>query len=115
MINYFARFRNRARVAPAPRQTGEGKPIVISADARVSLDQQGAVFLNARSGIVFTSNHIGARIWRGLLDSEAVETIAARISREAGARPELVHRDTAEFIAELETHGFLSRGVGWRG
>ena len=104
-----------ARRAPKPRQTAEDQPIVISADARVSLDQQGAVFLNSRSGIVFSSNHIGARIWKGLLDREGVETIAARISQEAGARLELVRQDTAEFIAELETHGFLSHRVGWRG
>jgi uncharacterized protein (DUF362 family) len=114
MINYFTRFRDRARRGPKPRQTAEGQPIVISANARVSLDQNGAVFLSARSGIVFTSNHIGALIWKGLLDREGVETIAARISQQAGARPELVHQDTAEFIAELETHGFLSRRVGWR-
>ncbi len=99
---------------PGPRRTKEGKPIVISADARVSFDQKGAVFLNARSGIVFTSNHIGARIWQGLLDCEGVETIAARISLEAGVRHDQVRQDTAEFIVELETQGFLSRGIGCR-
>jgi hypothetical protein len=115
MINYFARFLNRARAMSAPSRTTESNPIVISADARVSLDQKGAVFLNARSGVVFTSNHIGARIWQGLLDSEGVETIASRISREAGVRHDQVRQDTAEFITELETQGFLSRSVGRRG
>jgi hypothetical protein len=114
MINYFARFQNRARPMPRPSQASEGTPIVISADARVSLDQKGAVFLNARSGIVFTSNHIGARIWQGLLNCEGVETIAARISREADVRLDQVRQDTAEFIVELETQGFLSRRIGCR-
>jgi hypothetical protein len=114
MINYFAKLRSRMRLMPGPRQTGEGKPIEISADARVSLDQNGAVFLNSRSGVVFTSNRAGARIWQGLLDREGVEAIAARISREEGAPHDLVRRDTAEFVAELETQGFLSRRIGCR-
>jgi hypothetical protein len=109
MINYFARVWNRARLTPG---TSHGDPIVISSDARVSLDQNGAVFLNARNGIVFTSNCIGAQIWQGLLDREGVEAIAARISREVGMPHDLVRRDTAEFVGELETQGFLSRRIG---
>ena len=97
------------RLRPA---SSEGDPIAISSDARVSLDQNGAVFLNARSGIVFTSNHIGARIWQGLLDREGVEAIATRSSRDAGMPHDLVRRDTAEFVAELETQGLLSRRIG---
>jgi hypothetical protein len=114
MINYFARFRNRARLTPGPRPTGEGNTIAISSDARVSLGQNGAVFLHARNGVVFTSNHVGAQIWQGLLDREGVEAIAARISREAGMPHDLVRRDTAEFVAELETQGFLFRRIGCR-
>jgi hypothetical protein len=114
MINYFARFWMRARLIPGSRRTSEGNPIVISADARVSLGQDGAVFLHARSGVVFTSNRAGARIWQGLLDREGVEAIAASISRDAGVPHDLVRRDTAEFVAELETQGFLSRGIGCR-
>jgi hypothetical protein len=112
MIDYFKRLWNRAR--PMPRRASEGNPLTISADARVSLAQDGAVFLHARSGIVFTSNHIGAQIWQGLLNSEGVEIIAARISREAGVRHDQVRQDATEFIAELETHGFLSRRIGCR-
>jgi Coenzyme PQQ synthesis protein D (PqqD) len=111
MINYIARFLNRARLTPK-RPSSEDNPIAISSDARVSLGQDGAVFLHARSGIVFTSNHIGAQIWQGLLNSDGVETIAASISQRAGVRHDQVRRDTAEFVAELETQGFLSRRIG---
>jgi len=113
MTNHFARLWNRVRLAPAPLRTSEGDPIVISPDARVSLDQNGAVFLHARRGIVFTSNRIGALIWQGLVDREAVETIAARISREGGAGLHRVRQDTTQFIADLETHGFLFRRIGY--
>jgi len=111
MINYIARFLNKARLI-RKRRSSKDNPIVISSDARVSLGQNGAVFLHARSGIVFTSNHIGARIWQGLLNSERMETIAASISQQAGVQHDQVRRDTAEFVAELETQGFLSRRIG---
>jgi len=112
MINYFARFRSPAHVTGGQRQTSDGSPIEISSDATVSLSENGAVFLNARSGILFTSNQIGARIWEGIRERESVETIAMRISRESGVQKDQVEKDTAEFVAELETHGFLSRRAG---
>jgi hypothetical protein len=111
MINYLTRFRTRTRLTGSPRRTSEGSTIIISSDAKVSLDQNGVVFLHARNGIVFTSNHIGARIWQGLLDREGVETIAARISQEAGVVHEQARHDTAEFVDALEAQGFLFRGI----
>jgi hypothetical protein len=113
MLKRIARFWNRARPTPGRRRTSEGNSSVISPDARVSLDHNGAVFLHVRSGIVFTSNRIGARIWQGLRDREGVETIATRISRENGAPHDLVRQDTAEFVAELHAQGFLSRRIGY--
>jgi len=112
MIDYLARIWDRARRTQQRRGTSEGNAIVISSDARVSLVRDGAVFLHSRSGIVFTSNHIGARIWQGLLDREGVEAIVARISREAGIPHDLVRRDTQDFVGELETQGFLCRRIG---
>jgi hypothetical protein len=109
MMNYFTRVWNRTRTAPG---IGEDGPIVISSDAKVSLGQKGAVFLHTRSGIVFTSNHIGAGIWQGLRDRESVETIVSRISRENGVEHDQAWRDTEKFVAELETHRFLSRRIG---
>jgi hypothetical protein len=111
MINFFASFWKRGRLKPERRRTSDDSPIVISSDARVSLEQNGAVFLHAHSGVVFTSNRFGARIWQGLLDRESVETIAASISKAAGVCHDQVRRDTAEFVAELETQGFLSRRI----
>jgi hypothetical protein len=106
MLDYFLRFRKR------PRWDSEAEGILISPDAKVSFDPNGAAFLHARSGVLFTSNRIGARIWQALLERESVETIAARISRENDIEHDRARQDTVEFVAELETHGFLSRGVG---
>lgn len=111
MLNFFTRFQNRPRPAPRPQRLGDGGAIVISPDARVSSDANGAVFLHTRSGILFTSNRIGAQIWQGLLERASVEAIAARIGQENGVRHDQARQDAAEFVAELEASGFLSRGV----
>lgn len=86
--------------------------MVISPDAKVSLEPNGAAFLHARTGVLFTSNRIGARIWQGLLEHESLDAIAARISQDHGVRREQARQDAEEFIADLETHGFLSRLAG---
>jgi hypothetical protein len=70
------------------------------------------VFLHVRRGGVFKSNRIGARIWKGLLDHESLEGIAAQISREYAVPRKQVEQDTTRFLAELETEGFLARQVG---
>lgn len=110
MINYFARVWKWGRM----RQVRTCNPIEISSHARVSLVPDGAIFLNSRRGIVFTSNQIGALIWQGLLARESLETITARISRQTGVLSDLVRRDAEQFVAELETQGFLFRGIGCR-
>jgi len=84
----------------------------ISPHARASLDHDGIVFLHVGSGAVFTSNRIGARIWRGLLDRDGLETIAADISGEYGVPREQVQQDAAGFVADLEKKGLLARHMG---
>jgi hypothetical protein len=89
-------------------------PIGISPDCKVSLSQDGAVFLHTGKGIIYTSNGIGARIWQGLQDRQTVDEISAKIGRDYGVPGERVRQDAALFMAELESQGFLSRKVdGW--
>lgn len=78
----------------------------------MSSGQDGAAFLHARSGIVFTSNRIGGQIWQGLVERESTEAITLRIAREHGVAQDQVYRDAVAFIGELETQGFVSRGIG---
>lgn len=83
--------------------------LTISPDARASMDHDGIVFLHVGSGAVFASNCIGARIWRGLLDHNGLESIAADISGEYGVPREQVQQDAAAFVADLEAKGLLAR------
>src|SRR5438132_1484924 len=112
MLKLFGKLACLASTPPWRGQAREHGPIMISSDARVSLDQNGAVFLNTRRGVVFTANRMGARIWQGLLDRESLESIGAGISRETGAAPDQARQDAAEFVTQLESQGFLSRQIG---
>jgi hypothetical protein len=69
------------------------------------------VFLHTAKGIVYTSNGIGARIWRGIQDRQSVDEISAQIGRDYGEPGERVRQDTIHFLGELESQGFLSRGT----
>src|SRR5438034_6838219 len=77
----------------------------ISPDARASVQADGVVFLHLGSGSVFRCNRIGARIWRGLLEREDMDSLAAHISREYAVPRDQVDQDTAGFIADLQTQG----------
>ena len=70
------------------------------------------MFLHVGSGSVFSSNCVGARIWRGLRDYASLETIAADISGEYSIPREQVHQDAAGFVADLEAKGLLARHMG---
>jgi hypothetical protein len=72
------------------------------------------VLLHVGTGAVFTSNCIGARIWRGLSDNDGLETIAADIGVEYGVPREQVQQDAAVFVADLEAKGLLARPTGSR-
>jgi|SRR5260370_28220749 Coenzyme PQQ synthesis protein D (PqqD) len=86
-------------------------PIGISPDCKVSVSQDGAVFLHTAKGIVYTSNGIGARIWQGLQNLQSVDEISARIGRDYDVPAGRVRQDAACFLAELESQGFLCRAM----
>src|SRR5437016_3649669 len=81
----------------------------VSPDARASVQADGVVFLHLASGSVFRCNRIGARIWRGLLERQGMDSITAQISREYAVPREQVDHDAAGFVADLETEGLLAR------
>ena len=85
------------------------------------MDHDGIVFLHIGSGAVFASNGIGARIWRGLLDHNGLESIAADICVEYGVPRQQVQQDVPgvdlkQVVARLneELFALLAGGAGPR-
>jgi hypothetical protein len=82
----------------------------ITADVRAKeMGRDGIVFLHTGTGELFTSNHIGARIWKELAEKASLQSIAAGISTELGVPRQQAEEDTAEFVAALEKRGLVSR------
>ncbi len=90
---------------------GSGGELLVSRDIIASDHPDGVVFLHVGRGAMFNSNRIGARIWRGLAAREPLGEVTAAIAREYGVDCELVERDAASFVADLEARGFLARGA----
>lgn len=70
-------------------------------DTRASLHNSGAVLLCVRTGRVFVTNLLGARIWGGIQAGKTVQTIVDEIGSEFGQTRERVRRGADQFIGEL--------------
>jgi len=90
------------------RERSADAGFAISPDVIASIHPDGVVFLHVGRGDVFSSNRIGARIWRGLTGREPLGAVTAGIAREYGVGQEQVQRDAAEFLADLDARGFLT-------
>ena len=93
-----------------PRERSTGARLTISPDVIASTHPDGVVFLHVGRGDVFSSNRIGARIWRGLIDQEPPSIVTAEIAREYRVGPDQAERDATAFLTDLEAQGFLTRG-----
>ena len=79
----------------------------LSEQIRSTHDQDGAVLLDIRQGLMFRLNPVGSRILELLKLGYPESRITDEISRDFGADRETVKSDLGEFLAHLETHGLL--------
>lgn len=83
----------------------------VSPDAAASLHDDGIVILHTGKGCLFSSNETGARIWRGVENQLSLQAIAEEISSEYRIAPNIAHRHTVNFLAELERQALIQREV----
>lgn len=88
-------------------KAGRDSGIVISRFARTSRSGEGIVWLQLDEGLVFRANHIGARIWQGLVEQKEPECIAAEISQEYGVPHREVESDIAAFLQDLSAQRLI--------
>jgi hypothetical protein len=72
-----------------------------------SVHDRRIVLLHIPSGTVFTSNHVGARIWQLAEHATPVADIAATLCREYHVAPDIAMTHTARFLAALVDHQLL--------
>lgn len=78
--------------------------ISVAADVTASFHRDGVVFLHAVEGRLFSANHVGADIWRGVARGLDVEAIAREIARGYGIAYPTALADSERFLAELDRH-----------
>jgi hypothetical protein len=76
---------------------------------RVSAGFQDPAFVlfHQSTGVVFMSNHVGARIWEGVARGEPVAALTAALSDDYGLDAATIGRDVERFIDELLRTGLL--------
>ncbi len=80
-------------------------------ETTISIHNGGLVIFHAPTGRIFTSNEVGARIWRGLEQKLPLKAIVAEIICDYGINRETAWKDLVRFLTELERSGLVERGV----
>jgi len=83
----------------------------VGPEATTSAHDDGIVFLHTGKGRVFSSNKIGALIWRGLEQRRSVDGIVEEISGEFEIAGTTARVHTLNFLAALEQHALVQREV----
>ena len=101
-------FRGFARYTEGPKRYTPALSYTISAAGRTAIHEDGAVFFHLDTGVLFKSNRVGAQIWKGVLSQDTPATIISQISSEYGIAEEQAAQDTGQFLAALESEGFVT-------
>lgn len=83
----------------------------VNPEAAASLHDGGIVILHVGSGLIYTSNGTGARIWRDIECRMSLEAIAEEISGAYQIARTKAREHTLRFLAELERHALVQRVV----
>ncbi len=80
----------------------------IAPSVRSVFSQDGAVLMEIKQGMMFTSNPVGGRILELLSQGASDDAVVDTISRECEAPPETVREDLASFVEQLRSYGIVS-------
>jgi hypothetical protein len=112
MLTVFRRFlERRSRAASKHRAAEEGAQREgprVPQDVRVSVEEDGLVFLHIGEGKLFRSNASGRRIWQLLLEHRSVPAIAEQLSAEYGVPAARIERDAHTFVTDLRRAGLVT-------
>jgi hypothetical protein len=78
---------------------------------RVVHTEAGAVFQKTDNGATFSTNLVGARIWKHLTHGLIEDDIVERVSAEFGVARDQVRGDAEQFLEELKRMGLLQENT----
>ena len=76
---------------------------------RSVFSQDGAVLMDIRQGMMYTSNSVGGRILELLSQGLSVENVVETISRECIVPEGRVRLDIERFIQQLRSYGLIEQ------
>ena len=83
----------------------------VGPEATASTHDDGIVILHTGKGRVFSSNKVGALIWRGIDHRRSVDGIVEEISGEFEIAVTTARAHTLNFLAALERQALVQREV----
>ncbi len=83
--------------------------IRIPPSVRSVFSEDGAVVMEIKQGMMYTSNPVGGRIFELLSQGQPPEQVVASIARECDVDQETVRRDLEVFIEELGSYGLITQ------
>jgi hypothetical protein len=84
------------------------RSIVVAAKGQVSSDLAGeTAILNIKSGVYYSLDPIGARIWSLMQEPRTVADIQDAITGEYEVEPERCARDVVALLEELHAQGLI--------
>ncbi len=84
------------------------RSIQIPPSVRSVFSQDGAVVMEIKQGLMYTSNPVGGRIFELLTQGHAPEQVVRIISLECDVEPDMVQRDLEGFLEQLGSYGLIS-------
>ena len=84
------------------------KSIQLAPSVRSVFSQDGAVLMEIKQGLMYTSNPVGGRILELLSQGNSVDQVVESISRECEVGQEMVRPDFEAFIEQLASYGIVT-------
>ena len=80
-------------------------------DVASSVHDNGIVLLHLANGHIFTSNAIGARIWREVVERQPLDVVVNGISKEYQISRTVICAHVEAFLVELERQTLIEREI----
>jgi hypothetical protein len=85
------------------------RSVTFPPSVRSVFSQDGAVVMDIKGGMMYTSNPVGGRILQLLREGMADENVVELVSRECDVEPERVRRDLGRFLEQLHSYGLIEQ------
>lgn len=81
----------------------------VNPEVSASVHDDGIVLIHIGNGYIYTSNTIGAYIWRGITEQWSLEAIADSITHEYQVEHNTAGEHVLRFLIQLQRQGIIER------